>query len=139
MGDVGSGGGSSDSAKWKKGSGKWARVRVIGDYIHTVTTVVGKGGAKIVGAVPVRVPRETVVGAVEGKTQLAGGMDGAGVEVVRETVQTRPGGEGGVGAPGSHDVKGEFGVGEKAVPEVRGEVGMGGGEGGDKMVLAGPH
>ena len=82
-----------------------------GDYVHAVTTIVGKGGAKIVGAVPVRVPRETVVGAVEGKTQLAGGMDGVGVEVVGETVQTRPGGEGGVGAPGSHDVKGEFGVG----------------------------
>ena len=29
MGDVGSGGGRSDSAKWKKGSGKWARVRVM--------------------------------------------------------------------------------------------------------------
>ena len=38
-----------------------------GDYIHTVTTVVGKGGAKIVGAVPVRVPRKTVVGAVKSK------------------------------------------------------------------------
>ena len=110
-----------------------------GDYIHTVTTVVGKGGAKIVGAVPVRVPRETVVGAVEGKTQLAGGMDGVGVEVVGETVQTRPGGEGGVGAPGSHGVKGEFSVGKKAVPEISGEVGMGGGEGGEKMVFAGPH
>ena len=110
-----------------------------GDDINTVTAVVGKGGAKIVGAVPVRVPRKTVVGAVEGKTKLAGGIYGVGGEVVRETVQTRPGGEGGVGAPGSHDVKGEFGVGEKAVPEVRGEVGMGGGEGGDKMVLAGPH
>ncbi len=29
VGDVGSGGGRSDSAKWKKGSGKWARVRVM--------------------------------------------------------------------------------------------------------------
>ena len=104
-----------------------------------MTAVVGEGGVKIVGAVPVRVPRKTVVGAVEGKTKLAGGMKGVGSEVVRETVQTRPGGEGGVGAPGSHDVKGEFGVGEKAVPEVRGEVGMGGGEGGEKMVFAGPH
>ena len=82
-----------------------------GDYIHTVTTVVGKGGAKIVGAVPVGVPRKMVVGAVKRKTKLAGGMKGVGGEVVRETVQARPGGEGGVGAPGSHDVKGEFGVG----------------------------
>ena len=82
-----------------------------GDNIHTVTTVVGKGGAKIVGAVPVRVPRKTVVGAVEGKTKLAGGMDGVGVEVVGETVQTRPGGEGGVGAPRAHNIKGKFSVG----------------------------
>ena len=37
------------------------------DDINTVTTVVGKGGAKIVGAVPVRVPRKTVVGAVKSK------------------------------------------------------------------------
>jgi hypothetical protein len=30
VGEVGSGGGRSDSAKWKKnGSGKWARVRVM--------------------------------------------------------------------------------------------------------------
>ena len=121
------------------GKGKGDACGAGGDDIDAVTTVVGEGGAKIEGSVPVRVPRETVVGAVEGKTQLAGGMDGVGVEVVRETVQTRPGGEGGVGAPGSHDVKGEFGVGEKAVPEVRGEVGMGGGEGGEKMVFAGPH
>ena len=92
--------------EWEVSKGEGDAFGAGGDYIHTVTTVVGKGGAKIVGAVPVRVPRETVVGAVEGKTQLAGGMDGVGVEVVRETVQTRPGGEGGVGAPGSHDVKG---------------------------------
>ena len=110
-----------------------------GDYVHAVTTIVGKGGAKIVGAVPVRVPRETVVGAVEGKTQLAGGMDGVGVEVVGETVQTRPGGEGGVGAPGSHGVKGEFSVGKKAVPQVSGKVGMGGSEGRDEVIFASPH
>ena len=45
-----------------------------------------------------------MVGAVEGKTKLAGGRKGVGSDVVRETVQTRPGGEGEVGAPGSHDV-----------------------------------
>ncbi len=44
-----------------------------GDDIDAVTTVVGEGGAKIEGSVPVRVPRETVVGAVERKTKLAGG------------------------------------------------------------------
>ena len=44
-----------------------------GDNIDTVTAVVGKGGAKIVGAVPVRVPRKTVVGAVKRKTKSPGG------------------------------------------------------------------
>ena len=71
----------------------------------------GEGGAKIVGAVPVRVPRKTVVGAVKGKTKLAGGMKGVGGEVVGKTVQTRPGREGRVGAPRAHEVKGKFSVG----------------------------
>ena len=62
-----------------------------------------------------------------------------GGEVVRETVQTRPGREGRVGAPRAHDVEGKFSVGKKAVPQVSGKVGMGGSEGGDKVVLAGPH
>jgi hypothetical protein len=39
-----------------------------GDDIYTVTAVVGEGRAKIVSAVPVRVPREAVVGAVKRKT-----------------------------------------------------------------------
>ena len=81
------------------------------DNVHAVTAVVGKGGAKIVGAVPVRVPRKTVVGAVEGKTKLAGGMKGMGGEVVRKAVKTRPGREGRVGAPRAHKVKGKFSVG----------------------------
>ena len=76
-----------------------------------VTAVVGKGGAKIVGAVPVRVPRKTVVGAVKGKTKLAGGMKGVSGEVVRKAVKTRPGREGRVGAPRAHKVKGKFSVG----------------------------
>ena len=36
--------------------------------VQAVTAVVGKGWAKVVGAVPVRVPRKTVVGAVKSKT-----------------------------------------------------------------------
>ena len=36
-----------------------------GDNVHAVTTVVGEGWAKVVSAVPVRVPRKTVVGAVK--------------------------------------------------------------------------
>jgi hypothetical protein len=39
-----------------------------GDNIYTVTAVVGEGRAKVVSAVPVRVPREAVVGAVKRKT-----------------------------------------------------------------------
>ena len=83
-----------------------------GDDINAVTAVVGKGGAKIiVGAVPVRVPRKTVVGAVKLETKLAGGMKGVSGEVVRKTVQTRPGREGRVGVPRAHNVKGKFSVG----------------------------
>ena len=70
VGEVGSGGGRSDSATWK-----------------------------------------TVVGAVNGKASLAGGMPGVGGEVVRKTVKTRPGREGRVGAPRAHKVKGKFSVG----------------------------
>ena len=61
-----------------------------GDHIDAVTTVVGEGGAKIEGSVPVRVPRETVVGAGKGKTKLAGRMKGVSGEVVRKAVKTRP-------------------------------------------------
>ncbi len=38
-----------------------------GDDIDTVTAVVGEGRATVISAVPVRVPRETVVGPVKGK------------------------------------------------------------------------
>ena len=81
------------------------------DDVNVVTAVVGKGGAKIVGAVPVRVPRKTVVGAVKRETKLAGGMKGVSGEVVRKTVQTRPGREGRVGAPRAHNIKGKLSVG----------------------------
>ncbi len=57
-----------------------------GDNINAVTAVVGEGGAKIVGAVPVRVPRKTVVRAIKRKTKLAGGMKGMGGEVVRKAM-----------------------------------------------------
>ncbi len=82
-----------------------------GDNVNVVTAVVGEGRAKIVGTVPVRVPRKMVVGAVKRKTKLAEGMKGVGGEVVRKTVQTRPGREGRVGAPRAHTVKGKFSVG----------------------------
>ena len=97
--------------EWEVGKGEGDAFSAGGDDVNTVTAVVGKGGAKIVGAVPVRVPRKTVVGAVKRKTKLAGGMKGVGGQVVRKTVKTRPGREGRVGAPRAHNVKGKFSVG----------------------------
>jgi hypothetical protein len=66
-------------------------------------------------------------------------MKGVGGEVTGATVKTRPGREGGIGAPRAHGVEGEFGVGKKAVPTVIREVRVGGSEGRDKVVLASPH
>ncbi len=69
--EVGSGGSWSGSAKWKNiwkwevGKGEGDAFGAGGDNVNAVTTVVGEGRAKIVGAVPVRVPRKTVVGAVK--------------------------------------------------------------------------
>ncbi len=97
--------------EWEVGKGEGDAFGAGGDDVNAVTAVVGEGGAKIVGAVPVRVPRKTVVGAVKRKTKLAGGMKGVGGEIVRKTVQTRPGREGRVGAPRAHNVKGKFSVG----------------------------
>jgi hypothetical protein len=37
-----------------------------GNDVYTVTAVVGEGRAKVVSAVPVGIPREAVVGAIEG-------------------------------------------------------------------------
>ncbi len=62
------------------------------DDIDTVTAIVGEGRAKVVSAVPVRVPRETVVGVV--KLKLAGRVKGVGGEVKEgEMVEARPGRE----------------------------------------------
>ncbi len=49
----------------KVGKGEGDAFGAGGDDIDSVTAVVGEVGAKIVGAVPVRVPRKTVVGAVK--------------------------------------------------------------------------
>jgi hypothetical protein len=51
-----------------------------------LTAVVGKDGAKGESAIPVRGPSVAVVGAGEGKAELAGGLKGTGGEVVWETV-----------------------------------------------------
>ena len=97
--------------EWEVGKGEGDAFGAGGDDINTVTAVVGEGRAKVVGSVPVRVPRKTVVGAVKRKTKLAGGMNGVGGEVVGKTAQTRPSREGRVGAPRTHNVKGKFSVG----------------------------
>ena len=60
--------------------------RAGGYDIDTLAAVVGKGGAKGEGAIPVRGPSVTVVGTGEGKTELAGGMKGVGGEIVWEMV-----------------------------------------------------
>ena len=54
--------------EWEVGKGEGDAYGAGGDYVHAVTTIVGKGGAKIVGAVPVMAPRKTVVRAVKRKT-----------------------------------------------------------------------
>jgi hypothetical protein len=99
---------------------------------------VGEGGAKVVSAVPVGIPREAVVG-TERQTELAGGMKWVGGKVIREAVKTRPGREGRIRAPRAHDVEGEFSMGEEAVPEVIRKVGVGGCESGDEVVFGRPH
>jgi hypothetical protein len=92
-----------EEGEWEVGKGEGDACGAGGDDIDAVTTVVGEGGAKVEGSVPVRVPRETVVGAIERKTKLAGGMNGVGGEVVGKTAQTRPSREGRVGAPRAHN------------------------------------
>ena len=59
--------GEVEEGEWEVGKGEGDACGAGGDDIDAVTTVVGEGGAKIVGAVPVRVPRKTVVGAVKSK------------------------------------------------------------------------
>ncbi len=76
-----------------------------------MTTVVGEGGAKSKGVIPVRDPSVAVVRVGESKAELTRGVNRMGGEVVWELVEARPGGEGGIGAPRTHDVKGDFGTG----------------------------
>ncbi len=104
-----------------------------------MTVVVGEGRAKVVSAVPVGIPREAVVGTVEGEAELTGGMKWVGGEVVREVVKARPGREGRIGAPGTQDIEDKFSMGKEAVPKVIREVGVGGGEGSDEVIFRHPH
>ncbi len=141
----GVGRGEGPTRQLKEGEGKVCKgegdaFKAGRDNIDSVTMVVVEGRAKVVSAVPVWIPRETVVGAVKGKTKLTGGDGEGGRRSRREHggVPTKQR-ERGVGAPGEHEVKVEFGVGEKAVPEVSREIGVGGGEDGDEVIFAGPH
>jgi hypothetical protein len=97
----------------------------VGDNIDTLAAVVGKGWAKGESAIPVRGPSVAVVGTVKGKTELAGGVEGVGGEVVWEVVEARPGRDRGIRAPGTEDVEGDLGKGEESVPEVVGKVRVG--------------
>jgi hypothetical protein len=97
-----------------------------GDDVDALAAVVGKGWAKGESAIPVRGPSVVVVGTGKGKTELAGGVKGVGGEVVWEMVQSRPGRESGIRAPGTQDVEGDLGKGEETVPEVVRKVRVGG-------------
>ncbi len=104
-----------------------------------MAAVVGEDGAKDESAIPVRGPSVAVFGAGEGKTELARRVERVGGEVIRETVKAKPSREGGVRAPGAHNIEGDFGKGEEPVPKVVGKVRVGGGEDGDKVVFARPY
>jgi hypothetical protein len=54
-------------------------------------------------------------------------------------VEARPGREGGIGAPRTHDVQGDFGIWEESVPEVVREVRVGVRVGRDEVVFACPY
>ena len=54
-----------------------------------MAAVVGKGGAKGEGAIPVRGPSVAVVGTGEGKTELAGGVNGRRSRMGDGVSQTR--------------------------------------------------
>ncbi len=68
------------------GEGEGDALRAGGDDIDALVAVVGKGWAKGEGAIPVRGPSVAMVGTGEGKTELAGGVEGVGGEVICEVV-----------------------------------------------------
>ena len=84
------------------GEGEGDALRAGGDDIDALAAVVGKGWAKDEGAIPVRCPSVAMVGTGEGKTELAGGVEGVGEEVVwvwEVMVEARPGRDRGIRAP----------------------------------------
>jgi hypothetical protein len=100
---------------------------------------VNEGRVKVVSAVPVGIPREAVVGAIERQTELAGGVEWVCSKVIWEAVKARPGRDGRIRALWAQDIESEFSVGKETVPEVIGEFGVGGGESGDEVDFACPH
>jgi hypothetical protein len=107
------------------GEGEGDALRAGGDDIDALAAVVGKGWAKDEGAIPMRGPSVAMVGTGESKTELAGGVEGVGGEIVWEVVKARPGRDRGIRAPGTEDVEGDLGKGEESVPEVVGKVRVG--------------
>ncbi len=67
------------------GEGEGDALRAGGDDIDALAAVVGKGWAKGEGAI-LRGPSVAMVWTGEGKTELAGGVEGLGGEVVWEVV-----------------------------------------------------
>ncbi len=55
-----------------------------------------------------------MVGTVERQTELAGGMKWVGGKVIGEAVKTRPGGEGRIRAPWTHDIESKFDMGQRS-------------------------
>ncbi len=58
--------------------------------IDSVTTVAGEGRAKVVGTVPVWIPRETVVGAVKRQDKVDRGSGKGGRRSRRKMMESRP-------------------------------------------------
>ncbi len=73
MGSAVRGWGRSDAARVKIGERKVCKGERGGDNISAMKVIVGDSRIKDEGAIPVRVPREVVIGTGEGKTELAGG------------------------------------------------------------------
>ncbi len=54
-----------EDGEWEVGKGEGDAFGAGGEDVDAVTAVVGEGRAKVVGSVPVRVPRKTMVGAIK--------------------------------------------------------------------------
>ncbi len=90
--------------------GERGAFRAGGDNVSTMTAIVGDSRTKDERVIPVRVPREAVIGTGEGKAELAGGVKWVGGKVVEKAMKARPGREGRIKLPRAEKVEGDFGV-----------------------------